>query len=377
MAFFLTFILLFSSMHYYIYTKIKAITAINPVMDGIIFCLIVILVLSPLFLETILNKNLIGATGLAYFVYFWIAFVFLFVCSALVLDGLRMVVNWMIIISHHNLYYLYPSDLVEIVLPFVISAFICAYGFFDARNIRLEKIDISSPKITQRIKLLQISDLHLSPVVNKFYLNQILEISKKEKPDIIISTGDLIDAMGDNFDELSVMFNQAVSKYGKYATTGNHEFYRGITKSLAFTRSAGFTILREQAASPVGNIVLVGVDDDVFFNSSRLEQEVETNLLKSADQSKFIVFLKHRPTILKTSLPFFDLQLSGHTHQGQIFPFGLVVHLFFKYWAGGLYEIDGKKLYVNRGAGTWGPPIRFLASPEVTLINLVPETLKP
>jgi predicted MPP superfamily phosphohydrolase len=115
---------------------------------------------------------------------------------------------------------------------------------------------------------------------------------------------------------------------------------------------------------------IVGVDDPAgpgFGSSSRGERE----LLAAASNGAFTLFLKHRPGVDEQSVGLFDLQLSGHVHDGQIFPFRLITRLFYPFICGLHYLPGNSMLYVNRGSGTWGPPIRFLAPPEVTVIDIV------
>ncbi|MCL5260899.1 MAG: metallophosphoesterase [Gammaproteobacteria bacterium] len=372
MIFLLLFLLFFGSTYYYIYTKVKAVVALGPTAKALSFAVMFILILSPFLLDILFNYNISGATAIAYFVYIWLAFVFIFLCSSLVIEFWRMLVRAGMFLTHKKFSYLLPSNLFVLLAPFLVAVCICTYGFFAARDIRPEVINISSPKITKKFTIAQISDLHLSAIVNEYYLQKVLAIVEDAKPDLLVSTGDLIDAMGDDFSPLAMMFAGVKPPYGKYAVTGNHEFYHGLDKALSFTEESGFAMLREKAVPITNEVVLAGVDDAVLLNTKALEKKAEDKLLKTINPRKFVILLKHRPTIIDSSLPFFDLQLSGHTHQGQIFPFGLFMGFLFKYWIGGLYHPGHADLYVNRGAGTWGPPIRFLAPPEVAIINLLP-----
>ena len=151
--------------------------------------------------------------------------------------------------------------------------------------------------------------------------------------------------------------------------TGNHEFYAGLAQALAFTTRAGFRVLRGEAVTMPGVMNVVGVDDPSgpgYGSSSKGERE----LLSGEKNGMFTLFLKHRPSVGKESLGLFDLQLSGHLHGGQIFPFRYLTRLFYPF-VEGLYRLPGgRSLYVSRGSGTWGPPIRFLAPPEVTIIDV-------
>jgi len=120
-------------------------------------------------------------------------------------------------------------------------------------------------------------------------------------------------------------------------------------------------------------INIAGADDPVVKSYGRSREAPEREILSGLPGDKFTLFLKHRPDVEKSAEGLFDLQLSGHAHKGQLFPFTLIVRLVFPQIAG-LYDLSsGSRLYVSRGSGTWGPPIRFLAPPEVTVIDLVPE----
>jgi len=177
----------------------------------------------------------------------------------------------------------------------------------------------------------------------------------------------------DDLEALTDMFRSIPATYGKFAITGNHEFYAGIDRSLAFTRKAGFTILRGEGMTVSNLINIAGVDDPAGKRYGRNVAASEKALLEKMPGEKFTLFLKHQPVISNESLGLFDLQLSGHTHKGQIFPFNLVTKLYYPIHTG-LSKVNGNDLlYVSRGSGTWGPPVRFLSPPEVTVIDITYE----
>ncbi|UCD90038.1 MAG: metallophosphoesterase, partial [Desulfobacterales bacterium] len=196
---------------------------------------------------------------------------------------------------------------------------------------------------------------------------------KAANPDIFVSTGDLVDGQMDDLENLANMLKEIPVNHGKFAITGNHEFYAGLPRSLDFIKKAGFTILRGDGAAVSEWLNIVGVDDNAgnYYGLARSVSEKE--LLSRFSREKFTLLLKHRPLIDKDAVGFFDLQLSGHAHKGQIFPFSLITRLSFPTHSGLLNLGKNALLYVNRGSGTWGPPIRFLAPPEVTIIELVHE----
>ena len=120
-----------------------------------------------------------------------------------------------------------------------------------------------------------------------------------------------------------------------------------------------------------GVINIAGVDDPTVDAYGLAKETTETKLLSGLSRQHFTVLLKHRPVIEKNNVGYFDLQLSGHTHNGQIFPFNFVVRRFYPFITGYFSLPNDAHLYVNRGTGTWGPPIRFLSPPEITVIDLI------
>ena len=154
--------------------------------------------------------------------------------------------------------------------------------------------------------------------------------------------------------------------------TGNHEFYAGIDDAIDFIARAGFILLRGEVATAAGVIDLAGVDDPTIrrlgLHGGLSDQEV----LSLGRGNHFTILLKHQPLVENDAPGAFDLQLSGHTHRGQIFPFSLITSRFFPYHSGNFHLEKDALLHVSRGTGTWGPPIRFLSPPEITVIDLIP-----
>jgi hypothetical protein len=187
---------------------------------------------------------------------------------------------------------------------------------------------------------------------------------------MLVSTGDLVDGQINSLEGLADMIKEINPRYGKFAVLGNHEYYAGLKQAIAFKKAAGFTLLRGEGISIDGIINLIGVDDPAAKYFNGYDESMEKHLLASFPRERFTILLKHRPLINKDSLGLFDLQLSGHVHKGQIFPFSLLTKIYYPKDAG-LLRANGGMLYVSRGSGTWGPPIRFLAPPEVTVIDIV------
>ncbi len=301
---------------------------------------------------------------------------FLFVSASLLIDVYHLLVYLAGLILQRNFAGIRLSPRISFFIPFVLCLAIGLYGYFEAIRIRTEHVTIRTSKIPEEasgLKIAQISDVHLGLIVRKERLKRIIDQVKASDPHILISTGDLVDGQMDDLLGLATMLQEIRPKYGKFAVTGNHEFYAGLGPSLHFTQKAGFTILRGEGVTVSGLINIAGVDDPGNRRRNSPPEISEKTVLAGLPRNHFTILLKHRPLLNKDATGLFDLQLSGHTHKGQIFPWSLITRLFFPNDAG-LFKLQNNALlYVNRGSGTWGPPIRFLSPPEVTLIELVHE----
>jgi hypothetical protein len=245
------------------------------------------------------------------------------------------------------------------------------YGHFEADSIRVERVTIKSPKLpagTDRVRIAQISDVHLGLLVREERMADILRKVEAESPDILVSTGDLVDGDMTRIGALPALFSQIRPRLGKYAISGNHEVYAGLDESLQAERAFGFTILKGEVKNVENILNIAGVDDP----AAGLEEN-EKEVLTKAQNGLFVLFLKHRPDPASESLGLFDLQLSGHTHYGQLFPFRYIAGIVYPLQNGPYYLPKGSILYTSRGSGTWGPPIRVLAPPEVTIFDIVRE----
>jgi predicted MPP superfamily phosphohydrolase len=313
------------------------------------------------------------ARGLAYIGFIWMGLLFIFISASFFFDIYRLLHFLARILTQRPLANFTLSTRNFCTLAILVSFAVAIYGYFEALHIRTEHVTVKTSKIPEkigRIRVVQISDVHLGLIVGKSRLKRILKQVKDVRPDIFVSTGDLVDGQMDELETLTDMFQGISATYGKFAITGNHEFYAGLDRALAFTQKAGFTILRGEGVTVSNVLNVAGVDDPARGSYGPDHSASEKALLEKLPREKFTLFLKHRPIISSESLGKFDLQLSGHTHKGQIFPFNLVTKLYFPMHTGVSMVNTNALLYVSRGSGTWGPPVRFLSPPEVTVIDI-------
>jgi predicted MPP superfamily phosphohydrolase len=303
-------------------------------------------------------------------------FAFLFFSFSILLDCYRLFVK-----AGGRLLGVDPSSIVLSPLCSALAAALLAlvatgYGFFAARQINVERVQISSQKLnkmSEPFRIVQISDLHLSLFSDETHLKRLVETIESLHPDVVVSTGDLVDMREDHLGRFADILNGLKPRFGKFSVTGNHEAYLGLDKGLAATNQAGFTMLSHQGVNVGGMINIVGVDDPAVSYRLKVDGPAERAVLERYPEGEFTVLLKHQPVVARASVPSFDLQLSGHTHGGQIFPFNWLTKLAYPAKTG-LSQVGRETwLYVSRGTGTWGPPIRFLAPPEVTIFELQPE----
>lgn len=377
MSFFIIFILSYGGMHLYAFLKAKA--AFNPgKRPQIMLALFFILMISAPFFVRFYEKQ--GFDTFAYLTanvgFIWMGVMLLFFVYGAAIDGYRTILFIIKRIFGKDISRLKPSSGFAFFAPLVIAVMITSYGYFEALDIKVEKVIVRSSKIPAsigKIKIVQISDIHLGHIVREERLRSMLDKVKAEEPDMLVCTGDLIDGQRSNLNDLSSMFHEIRPKYGKFAITGNHEYYAGLEKSLEFIKRAGFTLLSGEGITIDGLINIAGVDDGGGEGLRETSSLSEKELLSGLPSDKFTLFLKHRPRIDKEILGLYDLQLSGHTHKGQIFPFNFFVAGFFPFISGYHQITESSAIYVSRGTGTWGPPIRFMSPPEVTVIEILSE----
>ena len=256
----------------------------------------------------------------------------------------------------------------------VVLLLLTVWGLIESRMIRVVEVRHETshmPSGAKPLRIVLLADLHLGLINRADFVDRVAAIVEGLQPDVIVSAGDLVDANPVLMPGAAAALAKMQAPLGKFAVLGNHEWYIDVEDSIAFTREGGFTLLREETATLLPGVIIAGVDDPAGGGRALTD---ESRTLPSADARPAVVLLKHQPLLEQASLGRFDLQLSGHAHGGQIFPFGLFVAMRYPYFSGLYPLLDGTAIYTTPGTGTWGPPLRVGARPEITLITLAPKS---
>lgn len=252
-------------------------------------------------------------------------------------------------------------------------------GFVEARMrpvVKKIKVPLTDlPKEFHGTTILQISDVHVGQTIKRDFVEMLVEMSNELKPDMVVLTGDLIDGVHSQLAQELEAFKKIEAPLGRFMVPGNHEYYWGIDHWINFWRDLGFkTLINEHSLVQKENvhIAIGGVHDysakhvDGSYVSSPLEA------FKNSQPEMLKILLAHQPrSVFEATKAGVHLQISGHTHSGQYFPYNFLIYFFQPYVKGLHHHSEKTWIYVNQGTGYWGPPSRFGVPPEITLIELV------
>lgn len=249
-------------------------------------------------------------------------------------------------------------------------ALITAWGVYGGQKVPdLKEITVpvkGLPPALEGFKIAQISDMHMDAAWKLRQFSGIVDRINSSSPDLVLFTGDLLDPGVDGFTGLAGLTGKLKSRLGLYGSLGNHEYYYGLNRSLAYYRTLGIKLLKNEA-SDLENLRLIGFGD---VHTEHLTETDVAGLLKRYKDGKFTVVMTHQPVHYRAIADAGDyLVLSGHTHRGQLFPFHVFTKLFYRYFYG-LYRLNGSVFYVTSGSGTWAPPLRWLAPAEIPVLTL-------
>ncbi len=264
----------------------------------------------------------------------------------------------------------------------VLGLALSGWGVWSAvRPVEVKRVPVRLKKLhpsLSGLKLVQLSDMHVGLTIGRDFVEDVVRKVNDLEPDIVAITGDLIDGSVDELGAAITPLGDIRARLGTYFVTGNHEYYSGADSWLEFLRSLGIRPLRNEHVELEKNgesLHIAGVDDWTAHQFGRDHGADVARAMAGRDTSKPVVLLAHQPVQFDEAREHgVDLQLSGHTHGGQIFPFGVLTRLVQPFLSG-LHARGDSQIYVSSGTGYWGPPMRIAAPAEITLLELDGETI--
>ncbi len=254
-----------------------------------------------------------------------------------------------------------------------LAVLLTAYGMFEALKFpAIREITIADAKINVPVKIVMLSDLHINRTVSEAKVRRLVNNVNALQPDVILIAGDIVDEAPNIIQKQMETLAQLKAKDGTFIVFGNHDFYSGMLPWLKRFNELKFGVLFNNGVLLPNNIFIAGIPDKSIEKMSELIKIDLPKALHDKPDNAYTVLMSHTPLFQNAPVEGIDLQVSGHTHGGQIFPFHFLVKAANKYLAG-LYEEAGYKVYVSRGAGFWGPPIRLFAPSDITVFNLIPQ----
>lgn len=253
-----------------------------------------------------------------------------------------------------------------------------ASGMTTARGTHeIRDVEIVLPKLPRELDgftIVQLTDLHVGLTIDRAFVQRVVDQTNRLSPDLIALTGDLVDGQVEDLRDEIAPLAQLRAKHGVFAVTGNHEYYSGVDPWIAEITRLGARYLRNQRVtigSGTASFELAGVDDHTASSHAPGHGEDLAAATAGRDPAKALVLLAHQPRQVRRAMKHgVDLQLSGHTHGGQIWPWHYIVKIQQGGLLAGRYQCEDTQLYVSSGCGYWGPPVRVLAPLEITRVIL-------
>jgi predicted MPP superfamily phosphohydrolase len=337
---------IYFSIHVYVFSRLAFFFALTK---NLWFYFIIVLLVLSFGSATVLERKYPNAMTRVFYMSSatWLGFIFLLLLCMAVYE-----------IVH--LFFVVPRALSGLVVLGV-AAGLTLYSTINASSFRVSDVTIPLD-VSGDVNIVQISDAHLGTVRNSRYLAKIVDKTNSLNPDLVVVTGDLFDGTAPL--ELETISDLDTIRAPVFFVTGNHENYEGIDNVLAILRNSKVKVLRNQVERFKG-IQIVGID----FSSDKTSLEKILSTLELSE-SEPTLLLYHVPVKAETLHKLrINVQLAGHTHKGQIFPYMLIDRLAYAYLSG-LHGYENSWVYVSAGSGTWGPPMRLGTKSEIALIRL-------
>jgi predicted MPP superfamily phosphohydrolase len=306
---------------------------------------------------------------------FWIGIMTYLLLGILLLDILRASNHFFhffpsLIMNHYKAAKLFASVVIVSVAVLVVII-----GQINARAPVVKKLELKISKNAGTLKSLKIAlatDIHLGRIISNSRLEKMVKTINGLSPDIILLGGDIVDedlrpVVENNLGETLA---QLKSRYGTYAITGNHEYIGGVVAAAQYLEDHGIIMLRDEVIRIDHKFYIIGREDISMKHFAGKDRKPLEYLLSGIDCKLPVIQMDHQPFSLKrVADTCIDLQVSGHTHHGQLWPYNFITSLIYEI-SHGYTQIGDTHFYVSSGYGTWGPPVRTTARPEIVEITL-------
>ena len=304
---------------------------------------------------------------------FWFAFLLYFVLILFLIDLIRLADNFFsfLPVSLRAL-----TDLTKLYLGIgviILVLSIAFAGYINRTNFKIKTLDLTLPKknsILTELNVVMFSDLHLSPINDDNFLNMIVQKVNDLNPDIILLPGDIVDDKAEILKRNGIgkSFRKLNPKYGIIACTGNHEFINSVEPSVKFMEEFGIKVLRDSVLNIKDSFYIISREDGSGNSFTGKRRKNLDSIISSTSRNLPLILLDHTPVRLNEAVNNkIDLQLSGHTHNGQMFPLNFITKMIYEVSCGYLKKGD-TQFYISSGVGTWGPPVKLASDTEI--INL-------
>jgi uncharacterized protein len=374
--FFIVFFSVYSAVNYYIFIRgwqaLQGLPVLRIAYLGLFLVSALSYILARVFAKVLPLPVYDIMTWIGSFWFAYILYLFLFI---LLIDLLRL--------GNHFFDY-FPASVnnnfliakrITIAAVFLISSLIIAAGYINTRIINITSVELSVPKRASNLDRLRIavaSDIHLSTINDKKLLADIVSKINELDPDIVLLPGDIVDdhseylirkGIGEGFRDLR-------PRFGTFASMGNHEFINGAAGSADFITSQGIRLLRDEYHLLDGNFYIVGREDSSKSSFTKERRKTLKEILQGLNPEYPVILMDHTPWRLEeAAYNQVDLQVSGHTHHGQLFPLNYITSIIYEV-SRGYKKKQNTHFFVSSGAGTWGPPVRTGSTTEIVLIDV-------
>lgn len=368
--------LVYASLNYYIFARgLQALPKGSPLRTYyiILFILIALSFLAGRILENFMLNTFTDV--LVWIGSFWLAFILYFFLFAVLFDVLRLLNHFFGIFPSFISQNYEKAKLISLISVIIITSTTVIFGYINFLNPRTLNLNITMPKKSSKLSSLNIvvaSDIHLGTIVGKKQLNEFVEKANALNPDIILLPGDIFDEdigpiiknnLGEDLEKLK-------AKYGVYAVTGNHEYIGGVEPAVEYMEKHGIDIIRDEAILIDSSFYIVGREDRSINQFSGTKRKELSEITKDIDKNYPAILMDHQPFELNLARENgIDLQLSGHTHHGQLWPLNYITSAIYEIsW--GYKKIGDTHYYVSSGYAGWGPPVRTGSRTELVNIKI-------